>query len=655
MTRLRRQQLLLLPLVLCVAALLASIHVPVADAGALNPGGVIKVPTRGPCSATPVPLTVSTAADFAQRLQYTPNTTVVLYLTGNITISTLINFNASYSCTIIRPQPGLTSMPWIWLDNVNSPAVRVESATNMQFVGIGIGFPWTNTGMVACGGLPEFPSKWTCPVLHIYRGWAVTFSNGQVQGRTDVYRSGAVEFSYQKHVVDYLDGALFSYSCIRFAVNGDPVNLIRSLNKVVNSEIRGGWTSIMMYAGTVGTIIANNYITDFQFCGVQCGMGDSNVADCMLNTIQDNYITPGPAYPTNNGDGAGIYYDLHWYNPGNLDTCNYIVGTTHCHYLDFTTTGLTIDGAVCIRNHDGIKINTGHANKVQSYLVVNPQWQAGIMSCQNWCDNNCNSWAGRGLGYKWYSAYVARFDTPGWRKNWPYLSGLCNRTEWMGQPCNPDPPIELPKNWTGYCSQYLSYSSVGKQRSADYNYTGKCSGVPGLNHVELTIINGTNGRWNPYYINCDALPSVVPTNNITSVSFNYPATYFKFDNFTGDDFGVSDLSDMMYQKYPNFMSCSRRRVGPQKQVRAMAAALSTAESNFGKDVGDWWKNTFDIIPEDSELSQILYHKKFNGKIRDLNAPVPPVAVPTGTPKKKPGSGKKPGWKGPRVSNWWSGN
>ncbi|CAI5488949.1 unnamed protein product [Closterium sp. Naga37s-1] len=295
-------------------------------------------------------------------------------------------------------------MPWIWLDNVNSPAVRVESATNMQFVGIGIGFPWTNTGMVACGGLPEFPSRWTCPVLHIYRGWAVTFSNlpplnlhpslfpppppptpspppaflplpptspplpahsahpqGQVQGRTDVYRSGAVEFSYQKHVVDYLDGTLFSYSCIRFAVNGDPVNLIRSLNKVVNSEIRGAWTSIMMYAGTVGTIIANNYITDFQFCGVQCGMGDSNVADCMLNTIQDNYIIPGPAYPTNNGDGAGIYYDLHWYNPGNLDTCNYIVGTTHCHYLDFTTSGLTIDGAVCIRNHDGIKINTGHA------------------------------------------------------------------------------------------------------------------------------------------------------------------------------------------------------------------------------------------------------------------------------------------------------
>ncbi|CAI5975113.1 unnamed protein product, partial [Closterium sp. NIES-64] len=543
------------------------IHVPVADAGALNPGGVIKVPTRGPCSASPVPLTVSTAADFAQRLQYTPNTTVVMYLTGNITTSTVVWFNASYSCTIIRPQPGLTSMPWIWLDNFNSPAVRVESATNMQFVGIGIGFPVEEHRMVACGGLPEFPSRWTCPVLHIYRGWAVTFSNvsgarkgrgmgrgkwgnggsggggsgergrisgrvdgegwgngarmlvrctratprlfagsfcfprgclfvpfarvclratqavaaaflttfprghslppaplqgcsphqshpalppcspslprrllpflrrfsvafrlfpvappspplyppprpfsplplpplnlhpslspppppptpspppaflplpplprlsphnsahsahpqGQVQGRTDVYRSGAVEFSYQKHVVDYLDGTLFSYSCIRFAVNGDPVNLIRSLNKVVNSEIRGAWTSIMMYAGTVGTIIANNYITDFQFCGVQCGMGDSNVADCMLNTIQDNYIIPGPAYPTNNGDGAGIYYDLHWYNPGNLDTCNYIVGTTHCHYLDFTTSGLTIDGAVCIRNHDGIKVNTGHA------------------------------------------------------------------------------------------------------------------------------------------------------------------------------------------------------------------------------------------------------------------------------------------------------
>ncbi|CAI7858917.1 unnamed protein product [Closterium sp. NIES-54] len=84
----------------------------------------------------------------------------------------------------------------------------------------------------------------------------------------------------------------------------------------------GSWTPVLMYAGTVGTIIANNYITDFQFGGVQCGQGDGNVADCMLNTIQDNIITAESAiYPVPNGDGSGIYYDLHWYNPGALRSC----------------------------------------------------------------------------------------------------------------------------------------------------------------------------------------------------------------------------------------------------------------------------------------------------------------------------------------------
>eukprot|EP00475_Leptophrys_vorax_P039939 TRINITY_DN7321_c0_g2_i3.p1 TRINITY_DN7321_c0_g2~~TRINITY_DN7321_c0_g2_i3.p1 ORF type:complete len:661 (+),score=13.31 TRINITY_DN7321_c0_g2_i3:256-2238(+) len=643
-------------------ALLVCCVLPRAShAGTLNPGGVIKVPTRGPCSTSTISLTVSQQSDFAQRLQYPNTTTVVLYITGNITLTTMQTFNSSYSCTIVRPQPGLVDMPWLWLPNTLTPAVRIDTVTNMQWNGIAIGFPWIMgpSGMSACNVLPEFPSKWTCPVLHVYRGWAVTFSNGKVYGRTDVYRSGATEFSYMKLYVDWYDGMLFSYSTIRFALCGDPLSLIRSLNKVTNCDIRGSWTSVMMYAGAVGIIVANNYITDFQFSGVQCGMGDGNVADCMLNTVQDNYITAvSSVYPTPNGDGSGIYYDLHWYNPGNLDSCNYIVGGTHCHYLDFTTTGLTIEGSVCVRNHDGIKINTGHANKISSYLVVSPQWQSGIMSCQNWCDNNCNSWAGRGLGYRWYTGYVGRFDTPQWRANWPHLADLCNRTDWLGVACNPDPPVEFAKNWTGYCSQYLTYSPLGKQQSANFNYTGRCSGVPGLNHVEIIVVNGTNGRWNPYYINCDALPSVGQTNNITSISFNYNLQAFKFDNITGDDFGVSNLSDLIYQKYPNFMSCSRKRVGPQRQARAMSASLSAAESNFGKDTAPWWGSTYSIIDYSEDISQIDYHKKFGGLRRDAITPdlvqqmfeKDKAAQSKGkTPLIKGNGGKK---KPPHKNRWW---
>ncbi|GJP84360.1 hypothetical protein CLOP_g14421 [Closterium sp. NIES-67] len=561
-------------------------------------------------------------------------------------------------------------MPWLWYPRIDAPAVRVLAATNMQLLGIGIGFPfqYTSAGMVACGGLPEFPSRWTCPVLHIYRAWAVTFANGRIHGRTDVYRSGTTEFSYMKLWNDYYDKDLVyhSWSTIRFAACGDPINLIRSLNKVTNCEIRGSWTPVLMYAGTVGTIIANNLITDFQFGGVQCGQGDGNVADCMLNTIQDNIITAESAiYPIPNGDGSGIYYDLHWYNPGNLDTCNYIIAGMHCYYLDFVTSGLTIDGAVCIRNHDGVKINTGHANKISSVIIVKPQWQSGIMSCQNWCDNNCNSWAGRGLGYKWYTTFVSRFETPGWRKNWPFLSDMCTRTEWApGIKCNPTPPVEAAKNWTGYCSQHLHYNS-GKQLSASANATANCSGVPGLNHVEMIVINGTRNRWDPYYINCDALPSVRPTNNITTTTVNYPWGFFDFDNLTAEDFGVSNLSSRMYQLYPKFMTCSRRRAGIQRQSRALSAAASTLQSSFGVTPAQWWHDVYASVPYNKEMSNRLVSEKLLKRISTNQPRQTPgqkgkrtgdggggfemPKIPIGG-RNGGGGGNKGGWS---LGNWWT--
>ncbi|CAI5977443.1 unnamed protein product [Closterium sp. NIES-65] len=629
--------------------------------------GAIRPPTRGPCSTAFQTLTISTQADFNLRTTYSNTTTVVLYLAGNVTLNSSLFFTSNFSCSIIRALPSLSYMPWLWYTRIDAPAVRVLGATNVQFIGIGIGFPfqYTSAGMVACGGLPEFPSRWTCPVLHLYRAWAVTFANGRIHGRTDVYRSGATEFSYMKLWHDYYDRDLVfhSWSVIRFAMCGDPVNLIRSLNRVTNCEIRGSWTPVLMYAGTVGTIIANNFITDFQFGGVQCGQGDGNVADCMLNTIQDNIITAESAiYPVPNGDGSGIYYDLHWYNPGNLDTCNYVIAGTHCYYLDFATSGLTIDGAVCIRNHDGVKINTGHGNKIQSVIVVKPTWQSGIMSCQNWCDNNCHSWAGRGLGYKWYTTFISRFETPGWRKNWPFLSNLCNRTEWApGIPCNPSPPVEAAKNWTGYCSQHLGYNN-GKQLSASANVTANCSGVPGLNHVEMIVINGTGGRWNPYYINCDALPSVRPTNNITTTTTNYPWGFFDFDNVTGEDFGVSNLSSRMYQLYPHFMTCSRRRAGIQRQMRALSAAASTIQSSFGVNPASWWHDVYASIPYNKEISSRIVSEKLLKRI-STNRPrqnpgqkekktgnggmgfqMPTIPVGGGG-----GGGKGGGWS---VSNWW---
>ncbi|GJP55529.1 hypothetical protein CLOM_g14491 [Closterium sp. NIES-68] len=588
--------------------------------GAINNGGVIKAPTRGPCSASPVAITVSSAADFNLRTAYRNTTTVVIYLASNITLNSSLILSSAFSCSIIRPHPSLAYMPWLWYPRIDKPAVRLVSITNVQIIGVAIGFPaqYRYTQMVECTGLPEFPSKWTCPSLHVYRAYAVTFSNGRVHGRTDVYRGGAVEFSYMRLFNDYLDEyVLHSWATIRMVLSGDPINLIRSLNKITNCDIRGSWTGVMLYGGTVGAIVANNFITDFQFSGLQCGMGESNVADCMLNTIQNNLITAeSDVYPIPHGDGAGIYYDLHWYNPGNLDSCNYMIGGTHCYYLDYTTSGTVIDGAVCIRNHDGIKINTGHANKVRSALVITPEWQSGLLSCQNWCDNNCNSWAGRGMGFKWYNTFVAKFEMPGWKKNWPWLSNLCGRTEWApGIQCNPTPQIEISKNWTGYCSQLLDYSPSGKQLTATASMTGNCSSIPGLNDIQMIVVNGTRNRWNPYYINCDNLPSVQPTNNLTSTTLNYPPGFFDFDDVAGEDFGVSDLSSRMYQLYPNFLSCPRSQVGIRKQGRAMMAAASSLQSSFSRDAADWWHDTYSVLPFSKEVSDVPMTGKLKARLR----------------------------------------
>ncbi|CAI5481171.1 unnamed protein product [Closterium sp. Yama58-4] len=546
-----------------------------------------------------------------------------------------------------------------------------------------------------------------------------------------------------------------------------------------------------MYAGTVGTIIANNFITDFQFGAVQCGQGDGNVADCMLNTIQDNLITAeSTIYPVPNGDGSGIYYDLHWYNPGNLDTCNYIIGGTHCYYLDFVTSGLTIDGAVCIRNHDGVKINTGHAVETPHLIPIGfsviplassfiallltplaasfphplprsfllclrrppllhirsptlpalptpptpPQQQDPECDCGE-ADVAVghhelselvrqqlqllggerarpqvvyhlhlalrNAWLAQGT-MQFESAdksqgsalsgippssqsskrlagarhpmqphistrpsFLSHSPSPATAspsfQNWPFLSDLCHRTEWApGIPCNPTPPVEAAKNWTGYCSQHLHYNN-GKQLSASANVTANCSGVPGLNHVEMIVINGTGNRWNPYYINCDALPSVRPTNNITTTSINYPWGFFDFDNATGEDFGVSNLSSRMYQLYPHFMTCSRRRAGIQRQMRALSAAASTIQSSFGVNPASWWHDVYASVPYNKEMSNRIVSEKLLKRI-STNRP----RQNPGQKEKKPGNGgmgfqkptipigggggSKEGWS---LGNWWT--
>lgn len=69
---------------------------------------------------------------------------------------------------------------------------------------------------------------------------------------------------------------------------------------------------------TAGITIKNNNIHNFTFTAIQCGQNVGNVADCMFSTFSHNYIYTETWVPFNH-DAAGIYFDTHWVNPGELN------------------------------------------------------------------------------------------------------------------------------------------------------------------------------------------------------------------------------------------------------------------------------------------------------------------------------------------------
>ncbi|CAI5522744.1 unnamed protein product [Closterium sp. Naga37s-1] len=43
----------------------------------------------------------------------------------------------------------------------------------------------------------------------------------------------------------------------------------------------------------------------------------------------------------------------------NLAECNYVFNGDHCYYLDYVTSGVTVNGGACVGTYDGIKVNNG--------------------------------------------------------------------------------------------------------------------------------------------------------------------------------------------------------------------------------------------------------------------------------------------------------
>ncbi|CAI5991600.1 unnamed protein product [Closterium sp. NIES-64] len=228
---------------------------------------------------------------------------------------------------------------------------------------------------------------------------------------------------------------------------------------LISSPPSGVDTPIVMHWGAVGVTVVNNFIHDFGFAGIRCGADVHFVGDCMLTNISNNIVYNWRRNSSGDVDSAGIYYCTHWFSPGNVAECNYIVGGDHCYcldyvtpgnvaecnymaggdhcyyldyvtsgcnyvaggdhcyYLDYVTSGVVIRGGACINTYDGIKVNNGKLNVIKHVILKNVEGMPGWCTCLTPTVNNCR----KGPGTYWEKMRLKYYDTELFRKLWSTL------------------------------------------------------------------------------------------------------------------------------------------------------------------------------------------------------------------------------------------
>lgn len=341
----------------------------------------------------------------------------------------------------------------------------------------------------------------------------------------------------------------------------------------------------------VGVTIAFNHFENNFFTAIECGKNVHDIGDCMLSTIVYNYIHVTPDYVTL-PDYGGIYFDTHWTNPGNYLSCNYVVNGVHCIYLDWVSSGVIVDGGVCYNTTAGVKLNTGKNNLVSSFLVVEPRYQAGWISCQNYDLNNClidpgTFWEAKrvkvynSLEFQQVGSFFLQWPSPVqnadrdcvahvpvsrstvdtfhlvWpcAQRYPYLNNFCEKTAINNIPCNgPSDPAP--------------------------NVTGACSGIPTENNLRILVVDPRRYEKSipNYHPNCAGLGNVPRLNTISSNV--YSAAEVEFIDKGNLDFGVLPTS-RVFRDEPGFVSCPRLAVGVQRvNPQAYAVNFNSQKSDF---------------------------------------------------------------------------
>ncbi|GJP32532.1 hypothetical protein CLOM_g17160 [Closterium sp. NIES-68] len=526
----------------------------------------------GPCTVSnPVPeINIAVEGDFAKRAKYPATQLVRMFLTADIKLKAPLVLDGKFNCTVLRSKG--TKKYTLSATDKNYPPMRIVFASNILVNGINV------QGFVPLASNPDcqyletryldFIGKWKCPAIWLYRVWAVQVTQGRTYGRIEVSRAAHTRIdsmTVNVHPLDY-PGAIV------VMLSGDGPNLIRSNVLITNNNMvalgkpgTGAEIGLMLYRNAVGVNVNNNRMSEFKLASLQIGFGQSNVGDAMLNNVMRNNMVH--TFGTN-GDAAGIYVDTHWVNPGNILRCNYVRRGEHCLYLDWVSSGVIVDGLVCDKTADGLKLNTGKYNHVRGMVVIDASaFSVGYISCQNYNVNNCD----KPNGQKWNAELLKSYQTPGIKKFFPYLTNFCAKTALHNINCN-----------LGTTSQYGAA------------VTGRCSGLPTENYAEIvSAMTDGSTKWVFYQDNCKPFPAVPKLNTL-----RYFATSLAkagFTNAKGLDFSLTKASPIR-KAFPGFRSCPTKRGGPRKV-------------NFNS-----YMNLFNIDrPADKPITSILTYKFKPGK------------------------------------------
>lgn len=382
-----------------------------------------------------------TAADIlTQRLQYPPTQAVRVDLLNDIKLTDdSLVLNETFACTILTTRSGAKRK--IWTDSDAFPAVQIRDTNNVLVQNVGFELGTDDSSGECPIALPEETGQ-PCPAVYIHNSWAVQVTQSTIRGRIDVCRSPQTTLD----TLNISSGVWGEKGLVQIHLVGNGPDLVKSDVIISNCALTGSQIGVVIARAGVGVTVRNNAFRNHYFSGVQCGWGVRNVGDCMLTSFVNNYFQTDPEFLlSTHSDSSAMYFGTHWVNPGNYLSCNYAKGGRQCLYFDYASSGLTVDGMVCIGMASGLKLNAGHSNDVRSFVSVGARL-AGWISCQNYYINNCNQPSGR----FWDDTRQAAFNSARYQSLYPYLNNFCDLDNFKGVDCNP--PGSEPDVITGKCS-----------------------------------------------------------------------------------------------------------------------------------------------------------------------------------------------------------